>query len=103
MHLAAKETSDPKPAPVDMPNQPQHGVIPAGACKFSTCKELYLDVPFVGHHPHGMGLWGTGVLGVEDRKLRSLGTEHGRFIRETGRKEKMGIFSKAAKSKKIKI
>lgn len=45
---------------------------------------------------------GNGVLGVEGRKLRScgrsLGTGHGRFNRE-----KKGIFSKAAKSKKIKI
>lgn len=61
----------------------------------------------MGHHPHGMDLWGTGMLGVEDRKLRScgrsLGTGNDRFIRETGMKEMMGIFSKAAKSKKIKI
>lgn len=50
----------------------------------------------------GMGM-GTGLLGVEDRKLRSLAAGHGRFNRETGMKEKMGIFSKAAKNKKIKI
>lgn len=44
------------------------------------------------------------MLGVEDRKLRScgrsLGAGHGRFNRDTGMKEKMGIFSQAAKKKK---